>query len=147
MNLYVLRHAETILNLKKLANGRNIIGINKNGVKQAKLASEKVKNLDINLIISSPLRRTKQTCKIVNKNKIKVIYDKRLLERDTGSMQFKDINKIDMTKWYDINKDIVYKNSEGFKSVLSRVTEFLKEIKEKYNDKNILLVTHGDVCM
>ena len=146
MNLYVIRHGETIINAKKLANGRNFIGINKEGKKQAKVASEKIKNFNIDLIICSPLRRTKQTCKIINKNKIEVIYDNRLLERDTASMQFKKVSGIDNNEWYDPNKDIVYKDAEGFKSVIKRVEELLEEIQYKYKDKNILLVTHGDVC-
>ena len=61
-------------------------------------------------------------------------------------MQFKSIEKIDFNEWYDINKMKVYKNSEGFKSILERIKSFLEEIKIKYPDKNILIVTHGDVC-
>lgn len=146
MELYVVRHGQTIVNVRKLINARNIIGINKKGKEEAKAAAEQIKNEKIDLIICSPLRRTKQTCKIINTNKIKVIYDKRILERDSRSMQFQPIEKIDFNQWYDVGKTKVYKNSEGFKSILERVESFLEEIKIKYAGKNILIVTHGDVC-
>lgn len=146
MKLYVVRHGETIVNVKGLINARNIIGLNRKGKEQANAAAEKIKNENIDLIICSPLRRTKQTCKIMNKNKIKVIYDKRILERNSCSMQFRKIEQLDFNQWYDVNKTIVYKNSEGFKSILERVKCFIEEIKTKYLDKNILIVTHGDVC-
>lgn len=146
MNLYVIRHGQTIVNKYNLINSINMIGLTKKGIKEALNASLNIKNIDIDLILCSPLRRTKQTCKIINKNKVKVIFDKRLLERNSRSMQFKKIAILDNNIWYDINKDIVYKNSEGFKSILKRTEEFLNELQEKYKDKNILIVTHGDVC-
>lgn len=146
MELYVVRHGQTIVNVKELINARNIIGINRVGKQQANIAAEQMEKVKIDLIFCSPLRRTKQTCKIINKNKVKVIYDDRLLERNSRSMQFKDAEKLDIEEWYNVNKTIVYKNSEGFRSILDRVKKFLEEIKEKYPDKSILIVTHGDVC-
>lgn len=142
----MVRHGQTIVNVKELVNSINIIGINKVGKEQAKIAADKLKDIKIDLIICSPLRRTKQTCKIINKNNIKVIYDKRILERNARSMQFKKVERLDPNKWYDINKTIVYKDSEGFKSILERIKEFIEEIKKTYSNKNILIVTHGDVC-
>lgn len=146
MELYVVRHGQTIVNVKELINARNIIGINRVGKQQANIAAEQMEKVKIDLIFCSPLRRTKQTCKIINKNKVKVIYDNRLLERYSRSMQFKNAEKLDIEEWYDVNKTIVYKNSEGFRSILDRVKKFLEEIKEKYPDESILIVTHGDVC-
>ncbi len=146
MELYVVRHGETIVNVKQRINARNIIGLNKKGKKQAEEAAKEIKNYKIDLIFCSPLRRTRQTCKIINKNKIKVIYDTRLLERDAGSMQFKKIEKINFEEWYDTSKNKIYKDTEGFKSVIKRIKEFTEELKAKYPEKNILIVTHGDVC-
>ena len=146
MNLYVIRHGQTNVNRMELINSRNFIGLNKTGKNEAKAAIKDLKDIEIDLIFCSPLRKTKQTCKIINTNKIKVIYDNRLLEREAGSKHLKSASKLDISTWYDINKDIVYKNSEGFKSVFERTKDFLDEISKKYPNKNILLVTHGDVC-
>lgn len=144
MKLYVIRHGETILNVKDRTNGWNMIGINSTGKKQAYEAREKVGNLDLDVIICSPLRRTVQTCKIVNKNNVKVIYDRRIMERNAGSKQFGLDEYIDRDLWYDVNKEIIYKNTEGFKKLLQRAAEFIEDIRVKYEVKNVLLVTHGD---
>ena len=57
--------------------------INNIGIKQAQEASKKIKNLNLDLIICSPLLRTRHTCDIINSNKIKVIYDDRIEERNS----------------------------------------------------------------
>lgn len=146
MEIYVVRHGQTIVNVKNLVNSINRIGLNKTGKREASIAAEQMKDVKIDLIYCSPLRRTRQTCKIINKNKIKVLYDKRIIERNSRSMQFEKVQKLDLNEWYNVNKTILYKNSEGFKCVLDRVKEFLEEMKSKYPNKSILIVTHGDIC-
>lgn len=146
MKLYVIRHGETIINVRNLVNGHNEFGLTEKGVEQAKKASKKIKKLNIDLIYCSPLKRTKETCEYVNKNNIEVIYDNRLAERDANSLDFLPVEEIDFDLWYDKEKETLYKDTEGFKSVILRIQVFLEEIKEKHSDKNILLVTHGDVC-
>ena len=146
MKIYVMRHGEVESNVKNQINGRNEDGLNNNGIIQAQNKREEVNSLNIDLIICSPLKRTKETCEYANNKNIPVIYEERLMERDSKSMVYEFVENIDNDIWYDINKEIVYKDSEGFKSVIDRVYEFLNEIKEKYTDKNILLITHGDVC-
>ena len=103
MKLYVVRHGQTIVNVKGLINARNIIGINRRGKQEASIAAQQIEKIRIDLIFCSPLRRTRQTCKIINKNKTKVIYDKRILERNARSMQFKKIEKVNFKEWYNIN--------------------------------------------
>lgn len=63
-----------------------------------------------------------------------------------GRVQFKKVKTLDFDEWYDTSKIQLFKDSEGFKSVLERIGKFLEEIKIKYYNKNILLITHGDVC-
>ncbi len=146
MILYVMRHGEVKANLKNQINGRNNHGLTMKGKKQAKNNQQIIVNLKIDMIFCSPLKRAIQTCKIATKNKYKIIYDNRLLERDSKNMQYKSIKEINKDIWYNLSKDIVYDNSEGFKSIVNRVNDFIKNIKDNYDDKNILIVTHGDVC-
>ena len=62
MKLYVIRHGRTKCNDEHKYNGKLDEDINEIGIEQAKKASEEVKNLDIDLIICSPLLRTRHTC-------------------------------------------------------------------------------------
>ena len=146
MKIYVIRHGEVETNVKKQINGRNEESLNNNGVIQAKSKRNEINKLKIDLIICSPLKRTKETCIYVNEKNIPVIYDERIIERDSKSMTYESAQKLSKDIWYDENKEIVYTDSEGFKRVLDRVYEFLDEIKEKYSDKDVLIITHGDIC-
>ena len=55
------------------------------------------------------------------------------------------IKNLDKNIWYDITKDVVYKDSEGFKSIIERTKQLLNNLKQDHKNQNILLVTHGDV--
>ena len=63
-----------------------------------------VRNLNLDYIICSPLYRTRQTCNLINVNDVEVIYDKRLVERDSKSMQYKSDSELDLDLWYDLLK-------------------------------------------
>lgn len=75
-----------------------------------------------------------------------VIFDNRIIERDAGTLQYKPDDCMDQNVWYDFFKTKIYEDSEGFKSILNRVENFILEMEKVYKNKNILLVTHGDVC-
>ena len=77
---------------------------------------------------------------------IPIKYDSRLLERNSKSYAGKPFSIIDKKIWYDFNKLIVYNDNEGFKSITNRVNELLEEIKKKYKNKNVLIITSGDIC-
>lgn len=144
MNLYVVRHGETNNNKENRFNGQNDQSLNNTGIEQAKITAQKVRELDIDLIICSPLVRTKQTLDIINVNNIPVIFEERIMERDTGDYVGKLISDVDMSDWYEINPTIKYPTAESIKDLYTRASKILDEIKMKYDNKNILLVTHGD---
>ncbi len=146
MVLYVIRHGEVKANLKNQINGKNNHGLTFKGKNQAKAIQNVIKDLKIDLVFCSPLKRARQTCKIATKNNYKIIYDNRLSERNSRNMQYKSVEILNKSIWYDFNKDVIYKNSEGFKSIINRVKDFIENITLNYTNKNILIVTHGDVC-
>lgn len=146
MNLYVIRHGEVDLNVKKLLNGRNASCLTEKGIEQAKSASKEIEKQNIDLIICSPLKRTKQTCDLINANKIPVIYDDRIMERNTNSVMYKPKASIDLSVFYSPENKIIYGDCEGLGSIIYRVKDFIDDIKLKYSNKNILIVTHLDVC-
>lgn len=55
---------------------------------------------------------------------------------------FKDLK---WDEFWDYNSDKIYPELESMKSVYERITEFLDELKQKYDNENILLVTHGGI--
>ena len=144
--LYVIRHGQVDTNVANQINGWNEEVLNETGINQSKTASSQFKNIKIDVVFCSPLLRTRQTYNNLGITGAKIIYDDRIKERNSNSMVYFDVKKLDKNLWYDKTKDIVYKDTEGFKNILKRVGSILEEIKNTYPDKNILIVTHGDIC-
>ncbi|MBE5820069.1 MAG: histidine phosphatase family protein [Clostridiales bacterium] len=146
MKLYVIRHGRTNCNKEHKYNGRYDEDINEEGIEQAKLASNEIKELDIDLIICSPLKRTRHTMEIINVNNVPVIYDDGLMERDCGKLTLTEIDDFYYKEYYNYYSTEYVEGLETMPQLLKRVHSFLDRIKEEYKDKNILLVTHGAVA-
>ncbi len=145
MYLYVIRHGLTEWNVEKKLLSYTDIPLNEIGIKQCQEAEKLVKNLDYDIVFCSPKLRTKMTLEIINSKNIPVIYDDRLVERDAGDLEGIDVNSFDYESYWTLGKDVL-KNSENIIKCQNRVYELLDEIKNKYKDKNVLIVTHNGVC-
>ncbi|MCI9064039.1 MAG: histidine phosphatase family protein [Clostridia bacterium] len=145
MKLYVIRHGQTDCNIKLLFNGRFDEDINDKGIMQANEASKIVKDLDIDIVICSPLLRTRHTAEIVNVNNAPIEYNDLLMERDYGSLTKEPVKSVDRNKLWYYNEFEPYEGVEPVNVLFERVRKCLDDIKKKYPDKNILIVTHGGV--
>ena len=140
MKLYVVRHGITDSNIKGLVNGRNDEDINVIGITQALRLHHELLNKDIEVVISSPLRRARHTAEILNPTGRPIIYDNRIIERDTGAYMYYPFERLNGKKLDELN----HYSIETLESVRSRVNSFLNDVK-KYQ-RNVLVVTHGDVA-
>lgn len=145
MKIYVVRHGETNVNLENKINSLNNDDLNDNGVMQAKKLAKLIEKIEYDFIISSPLVRTKHTAELINIKNKNIIYDNRMIERDAGIFTKTSLENIDSEDWWNLNPKEDYKDAETVKNVLQRVYEFLDEIKQKYSNKKIVIVTHGGV--
>lgn len=143
--LYAIRHGKTDWNSKKITMGRIDIPLNEEGIKEAHVPAENLSSCNIDLIICSPLARTRQTADIVNLNKnVEIKYDDRLMERSLGDLEGKPYTT-DNDKLWDININTSIYNVETMSDFKDRVYSFLEDIIKNYSDKDVLLVTHGGV--
>lgn len=144
--LYFIRHGQTNHNLNKLLAGKCDIELNEVGVKQAKEASYNLKNINLDIIFCSPLKRARQTCSIINEgHSCPVVIDESLIERDFGIYESKDYSCIDGSKAWNYYLDAYKGEMETLKEVFERVYNFLNKIKEEYKDKHVLIVAHNDI--
>lgn len=152
MKLYVIRHGQTDWNVAGKCQGMSDIELNETGIEQAKKVKEQIKKYNIDLIISSPLKRAKKTAEIINEAiNCPIEYDNRVIERGFGNIEgttestrseiFGD-NNIDIINNYNVNYN--EQNIEPVKDVCKRVWKLLDEIKGK--NQNVLIVTHGGTC-
>ena len=149
MQLYVVRHGQTDYNVKKIFQGRTDIPLNENGIEQAKQTAQYFVDKKIDNILVSPLTRTKQTASYISKiTNIEPIYDERLIERCFGNIEGKtNSEKLNVKLFLDYEKNFNDENVEPIQDLFKRVYSYLDEIKEKYKDKSVVLVTHGAVSI
>lgn len=140
MKLYVIRHGRTDSNDLHVYNGSRLDeDINEVGIGQAKEASYLIKDKVIDLVVSSPMKRTKHTLELLRINK-SIVYDERLKDRDFGELTGKPVDD-------ELCDSNTIKSVETEESVFKRTFECLDDIKRKYHNKNILIVTHGAVTV
>lgn len=144
MKIYVMRHGRTDDNDRRILNGRNDEDINETGIAQATEAREVYEKLDIDLIICSPMLRTRHTADVVNTKHLPIIYDERLIERDTGELTGKHITGDFREVYWNYYSDEY--DIEHVGELFDRVHPVLEDIKKKYFDKNVLIVTHNGVA-
>lgn len=145
MYIYVIRHGQTEWNINKKMLSFTDIELNETGIKQCQDAKKLIENIDYDLVICSPKKRTKMTMEIVNSKKIPVVFDDRLVERNAGALEGMDTTLLDYRSFWSLGKDGAYE-CEKVEECKNRVYELLDEIKDKYEDKNILIVTHNGIC-
>ena len=144
MKLYVVRHGETMENANNCLVGRINSSLTSKGKEQAKQVSNYFKDKKIDLIVSSPLDRCKQTAQIIS-NSTPIIYSDKLLGRDHGEFTGKPRDFINFDEYWNYNKNIQYEKAESVKDLYNRVATLIEELKEKYKDKNIIIVTHSGI--
>lgn len=145
MNLYVVRHGETVWNLENKVQGITDIPLTEKGKNEAEKLQNLVKSLNIDVVISSPLIRAKETAKILIDSKLPINIDDRIKERDWGFNEGVDIDLVDKWDCWDVILNTKVQNIECIQDFMYRVSSFIEDIKIKYKDKNVLVVTHSAV--
>ena len=147
MKLYLVRHGETDLNKAHIMQGRSLNpDLNENGVNSAKALRIELNNIVLDACFTSPLLRSCSTARILTDNKIEIKPDDRIIERYLGKLEGKDRKEYNVSKYWDINENSNDYDVEPIKNVLSRCEDFLKYLKDHYNDDaNILIVSHNAI--
>ena len=141
--LYIVRHGETNWNLKKILQGSADIELNDQGIAQAKKLVNDISIDDIDICVCSPLKRARETAKILVDNKIKIVYDDLLLERGVGDLEGKPIVFDEIVSQWDYKLNDSSNNIECIRDCLKRAKTFLDKVKKEYPQKNVLIVSHG----
>lgn len=145
MKIYVVRHGQTEWNLDNRVCGITDIDLTNIGMEQARKLSDSLSARKIDIIISSPLKRAQQTARIISGAIEQDFYlDNRLIEQNFGGYEGVNRNNTDFleAKRHFPNK---MSGGESIMQVAQRVYNFLDEIRDKYCDKCILIITHGSV--
>ncbi len=143
---FIMRHGEAQSNLTfKISSKKDDLdNLTTLGKKQVLEATKKLKDLNIDLIFASDFVRTKETAEIVlkelNLSEDQIIFDSRLWELNAGNYQGK--------KWAEYPNffENAQEKAESLLDVKKRISEFLYDIEKKYQNKNILIISHESVA-
>lgn len=145
MKLYIVRHGQTDGNVNKIMDGVRDIDLNDTGIEQAKVTRDNLSGIDFDLVICSPLSRTKHTMEIINVNNTPIIFDDRVKERDYGEFEGTNKSSFNYNDFWAYNKNLQYNKAENVQDFFARIYDFLDELKSKYKNENILIVCHAGV--
>lgn len=147
LTMYLVRHGETEENRNGVLQGHTPGHLTELGKQQARELGAKLKNIDFDAVISSPLQRAVDTTRIIldegctNKSNQMELCEL-LQERDWGSLTLWPYAK---ARQLDRFPDDVETLEEG----MERGRQFVNLMLDKYDGKRILCVGHGfiDRCI
>lgn len=145
MILYIVRHGETEKNKYGLVQGQTEADLSEKGVEDAKKLRKLVANLNIDVVISSPLKRAKDTARLITDDKYTINIDDRIIERNWGLCEGASIDDVDTVKCWNVHINTSNNQIECVQDFLKRVSEFIEDIRVRYASKKVLVVTHSAV--
>lgn len=153
MEIYFIRHGETLWNTLKIFQGRSDSPLTERGISQAEKLSEKLKDIEFTDFYSSPMGRTIQTTKIImgdRKQEIKFIEEfKEISMGDIEGIPRSEFEEKYPKEFYDFfNNPVDYDpkvyHGENYYEVIERVKKGLDKLLSYLNDSDrVVVVTHG----
>ncbi len=147
---FFVRHGEADNNVKGICVTKDTkkftAHLTKKGKKEIAATARKLTRQKIDLIITSPLIRAKETAEIIAKaTGVKVVIEQEFHETDVGIFNGKKLSEY---------RKYISRNTNGFSSapprgenytqIKERVLDAFHAIDKKYSGKRIVIVSHGD---
>lgn len=137
--LLLVRHGETVDNVRQIMQGQTQGELTPNGIEQARALAAELKDMPIDVFVSSDLKRAFDTCVILaaahGVSPDAIVQTKLLRERDWGSFTGRYIPDLKDARWTD---DI-----ESLDALRARAAAFLQFLRDNYDGKTVLAVGHG----
>jgi probable phosphoglycerate mutase len=154
MKLFIIRHGETFWNRERRLQGQEGTDLDEKGIRLAEVTSEAMRDIPMDLCITSPLLRARHTAEIMTRGRgIPVIEDPRIEEIAFGEWEGKHCMppklEIPADQWSVFFRDPFHfvppKGGEAITDVIRRTAAFLQDVLSNplNQTKNILISTHG----
>lgn len=151
--LYVVRHGKTDMNIKRRTMGcldewnNKTFNLCEEGIEESIILRDKLEDTNIDLIITSPLTRARETAYIINEKKdIEIIKENKLAERSMGNLEFRPYPTYEENeRIWSIEENTNDYGIEPMQEFKDRIYNCMDRIVDEYQDKDILIVTHGGV--
>ena len=149
--IYLIRHAQAEGNIYRFMQGHWDGDVTETGRYQIKALAEKLKDIKIDAVYSSDLKRAFMTAQAVLKYhpEIRINTDKRIREINLGPWEgvpFGNLyyhHKEEMTLFLSDSPDWHVEGAETFEQVTHRAYEALCEIAKRHEGQSTVIVSHG----
>jgi broad specificity phosphatase PhoE len=149
VKLFIVRHAESEWNPIGRYQGLLDPGLSERGLKQAELLGRALEKEKIDVIYSSPLRRTYQTAQeIAKRHGLEFVEDKRIIEIDHGVWSGMLVEEVkerfpeDFRRWLEEPHRVKFEGGESLEDVFKRVKDFVEFLREKHWGQTVAIVSH-----
>lgn len=143
MKITLVRHGQTESNYLDICQGSSNILLNDTGRRECQRLREKIKDKHYDVCYMSPLVRTVETAMILIGDKVQMIPERKLIDRDLGELEGKERSLYDANKYWDYNLNCSEQGVEPVQDIFKRCSEFLDYILEKHKDESVLIVAHA----
>ncbi|MFD6442842.1 histidine phosphatase family protein, partial [Peribacillus sp. NPDC060186] len=135
----LVRHGQTDWNALGKLQGQTDIPLNELGKIQAQKCGKFLSKADWDVIITSPLKRAKETAEIISSYIEGPVIEKlEFIEKNFGAAEGMTADERESAF-----SDKVYPNQESQESLRDRLVNGLQEIQQEYPEKKVILVAHG----
>ena len=131
-------HGTTTDNIEKLSSGWNQAELSEKGIEQSISLREQINFEEIDLVISSDLKRAQDSANYVYENKKEILHDSRIRECNYGDLN----GKSSVLVKYGEHINNPFPNGESLLDVEKRVRDFCDYLLENYDNKTIAIVAH-----
>lgn len=143
MKITLVRHGETDFNKEGKIQGLSNNLLNDTGRRQCRDLRMRLSDQHFDFCYMSPLARTVETAMILIGDRVEMIPDKRLIERDMGDIEGDSRELYAVDKFWDYNLNSGDQNIEKIQDIFERCRDFLDYVIKKHPGKDILIVSHG----
>lgn len=153
LDLLLVRHGQTDWNPEGRVMGQSDIALNDRGIAQAGALRDWLKNIEIQAVYSSPMRRAMQTAEILaeGRNGLDIEPEAGVAEIDYGDwvgMTFREVEEKFNKDYNDYRFHPSRMNIPGGESVVQvqeRAVAAVERIRARHDGGRVLVVSHADV--
>lgn len=147
--IYLVRHGQTAWNKEEIFRGRTDVPLNETGLREAQLAGEYFREMEIHAIYSSPLLRAWETAqKIADVQRLEVRSLQGIIDMCFGEWEgqsLKDVQEKDgqrFQQWKNEPHLVKIPGGETLDEVRDRAMAVLEKTIKSHSGKTLLFVSH-----
>lgn len=148
--IYLTRHGQTVFNVENRFQGRMDSPLTEKGIRQAEALRDRLADVRIDKIYTSPIKRAYLTASIINEKKgLSLIEEPMLMERNYGEWDgqpyhiLTELYGVSIHEAFERPREFYPKGGEQLDVLTDRLITVLQRLSTENENEDILLVSHG----